>query len=155
MASTKVASKRPKNWPKRDKGRPEIINQELIDTICNAIRMGVFVETAACFAGISKETWHAWLKKGAKEPDSIYKHFSDSILKASADAIMRKVNYVDKAAATDWRAAAWHLERLSDRFAQKAVIKHEDDNTPADKSSFSGENLHKLLCDIINEDEKE
>ena len=156
MASKKiVSSKRPPKWPKHPGGRPEQITQEIRDTICNAIRMGVFVETAACFAGISKETWHQWLKRGAKEPRSIYRQFSDAVLKAGADAIMRKVNYVDKAAATDWRAAAWHLERLSDKFANKAVIKHEDDNTPSDKSSFNDKDIHKILCDIINEDENE
>ncbi len=117
--------------------------------------MGVFLETAVQFAGISKETFHDWIRKGRTRPNSIYGRFSDAVLKAGADAIVRKVSYVDTAGKSDWRAAAWHLERLSSQFANKQSIKVEDENTPAEKSSFTDQDLHKVLCDIINEDKKE
>lgn len=148
-------------------GRPPKLTQELITTICNAIRMGSYVETAVIYAGINKETFHNWVRKGNAKPSSIYGHFNDSVQKAWSESELRGVSDIDKAAKgekdpttgewvlkPDWKATAWRLERQhAKHWSPKQTVKLEDNQTPADKSSFTDQDLHKILCDIINEDE--
>ena len=45
------------------------INKRKIEQIVAAVRAGNFIETAAAFAGISKQTLYNWLKEGARERD--------------------------------------------------------------------------------------
>lgn len=169
---SKVKTTRPK-WPG---GRPPKLNDELIKTICSAIRMGAYIETAVIYAGINKETFHDWIRKGKEKPRSKYGMFSDSIMKASAESELRGIADIDRASKgersvdkdgnpgewvlkPDWKATAWRLERQKPKhWSPKSTVKVEDDNTPKDQSSFKEENIHKLMCDFINtnpEDEEE
>ena len=100
-----------KTKAKRERGRPEKINREIIEKIKNAIMAGAYIETAAAFAGISKDTFYQWLKKGAAANTGIYADFSDAIKKAAAEAELRDVMVINRAAANSWQAAAWKLER--------------------------------------------
>ncbi len=49
------------------KGRPSKLSPELTRVICDAIRLGGYIETAVAYAGLSKETFYQWMKRGAKE----------------------------------------------------------------------------------------
>lgn len=122
-------------------GRPEIITQDMVDKMVNILRMGAYFETAAALAGIPKKTLYEWLKRGAKEPDTIYSRFSDAMNKAVEECVARDLANIDKAAMgqepevlydddgkvvldgngkvvfkklpmrPDWGASAWRLER--------------------------------------------
>jgi transposase len=93
------------------------LTPEVQDKIVSALRAGNYQETAANFAGISKPTFYGWLERGRNEPDSIYSVFLDAVEKAKADAEVRDVALIDKAAHDgSWQAAAWKLER---KFPQK------------------------------------
>jgi len=108
--------------------RPEKINQSIIDKIVSAIRQGAYVETAAAYAGINKDTFYDWLKKGANEKlerqKAIEKNikrskkyqlqvlFSDAIEKAMAESELFDLSVITQAAKNGtWQAAAWRLER--------------------------------------------
>jgi transposase len=71
-------------------GRPTKLNDEIVGRIADAVRAGAYVETAAAFAGINKDTFYAWLKRGAKDRErhttSAHTRFADAIEKAGADA---------------------------------------------------------------------
>lgn len=121
-----------KSHRKSPKGRPAKLTDELLSEIVENIRIGAYVETAAAAAGLSKDTFYRWLKRGRRaldkleksgemaEEDEIYAHFSDAIKKAQADAEMRDVALIARAAQTTWQAAAWRLERkFPDRWGQK------------------------------------
>ena len=87
------------------------LNPELQTRIVTYIQAGCYVETAAAAAGICKDTFYDWLKRGAtgQEP---FKGFSDAVEKAAAEAEVRDLAVVDKAArGGTWQAAAWKLER--------------------------------------------
>lgn len=45
-------------------GRPRIFSWSLAETILSAIRAGAYVEDAAEFASISRDTHYAWLREG-------------------------------------------------------------------------------------------
>lgn len=104
-------------------GRPTIIG-EVSERVIEFVRAGNYVETAAAAAGISKDTFYAWLRRGARErrrlkkantrpnkTEQPYLAFSDAIQKATGEAEARDVMLIAKAATTQWQAAAWRLER--------------------------------------------
>jgi len=95
------------------------------------------METAAAYAGISKDTLYAWLKRGQrekekKEKDPSYEipkyerqfvRFSDAVEKALAEAEMRDVMIIYEASKEQWQAAAWRLERkFPDRWGRKLSV---------------------------------
>ena len=105
-------------------GRPVKITEELIKQICDVVRAGNYIETAAAFNGLSKSTLYDWMKRGARErqriegtnrkplkKEELFMAFSDAIEKAMAEAEIRDVMRIGEASKSDWKAAAWRLER--------------------------------------------
>ena len=104
-------------------GRPTKLNDELKDQICKVVRAGNYIETAAAYAGLSKQTLYDWMKRGRRESEARnegksgirkeekYVRFLDAIEKALADGEIRDVAIVAQAATENWQAAAWKLER--------------------------------------------
>ena len=88
--------------------------------ITDAITAGNYIETAAAYAGISKDTLFVWLRKGARTHRGVYFEFAKAVDKALADAEVRDVATIATAAAIHWQAAAWRLERKHpDRWARR------------------------------------
>src|SRR5687767_7699095 len=121
-------------------GRPSKLTPELQGRICDALRRGAYVETAAAMADVSKATLYGWLKLGAREEEGPHSEFLNAVEKAQAEAEMRDLDRVDAAAeGGTWQAAAWRLERRSpERWgrpgaqAPKATpeVVSDDDNEP-------------------------
>lgn len=100
--------------------RPTKLKKKLADRIVAAVRAGAYIETAAAFAGVHKDTLYAWLRRGAEvEGKGLYGEFSDAIEKALAESELHFLEIIRKAAEGDaeldiqpqWQAAAWRLER--------------------------------------------
>ena len=149
--------------------RPKKINERRIEEIAKLIRAGNFIEVAAQYAGIHKDTFYEWMKRGAHEKDrlekpyqrpreeeALYVKFSDAIKEAIAEAEIRDVNAITMAAqAGNWTAAAWRLERkFPKRWGRKPLevsgpdggpIQHE--HTEAQEESRE-EQFERLFRDI-------
>jgi hypothetical protein len=54
---------------KKVAGRTSKLTPEVQKAICDAIRIGGYIETAVSYVGISKETFYQWMKRGAAEID--------------------------------------------------------------------------------------
>lgn len=137
-------------------GRPTKLNIDTHNKIISAIRAGNYIETAAAYAGIDKSTLYDWLKRGEREKQRVaqnprynirksekpYVEFSNAVEKALAEAEVRDVAIIAKAAEEQWQAAAWRLERkFPDRWGRKRLdIEH------------SGEIGIKIVDDINDED---
>lgn len=97
---------------KRGQGRPCKLTPVLQEKIVNAVAAGNYADTAAALAGISKGTFFAWIKKGARSHYGKFRDFSDAIEKAQAESEVRDLRYIGQAAAAgSWQAAAWRLEQ--------------------------------------------
>ena len=97
---------------KRPVGRPSKLTPELSEKICSTIRIGNYVEVAAAFCSISKETVFAWLRQGAAPgARKKYREFSVAVGRAMAESETRHVATITAASRAQWQAAAWHLER--------------------------------------------
>jgi len=93
-------------------GRPSVLTPEIQKQIVGYIEAGCYVETAAQAAGIHKATFYQWLKKSHDDKkDNIYSDFRDAIEKAMAVSELRDVENIQQAAASNWQASAWRLER--------------------------------------------
>ena len=95
-------------------GRPKLdpaTSQRIVDLI----RAGNYLEVAATAAGIHRSTLHRWLKLGRDQARGRFRKFLVAVEKAQAESESRDVALVAKAASTDWRAAAWRLERKTPR----------------------------------------
>lgn len=90
--------------------RPKL-DPALSQRIVDLIRAGNYLEVAATAVGIHKSTLHRWLAVGRKQKRGRFHKFLLAVEKAQAESESRDVALVAKAAGTDWRAAAWRLER--------------------------------------------
>jgi transposase len=93
-------------------GRKPKLTKELIELLATALQNGNYIETACDFAGINRATLYRWLQESeADDAKPILKELSDTVRKARAQAEMRNVLRIQKAADDSWQAAAWWLER--------------------------------------------
>ena len=107
------------------------LNPELQIRIVTYIQAGAYVETSAAAAGICKDTFYDWLKRGAAG-EIPFKGFSDAVQKAAAEAEVRDLAIIDKAArGGTWQAAAWKLERRNPKaWGRRTVIERPGDSEP-------------------------
>lgn len=118
-------------------GRPPEISRELIDYIARLVRIGNYIDVACAAAGISRQTYYNWAKRGHREKkrvaadarrsirqdEALYVNFVDTIEKAVAESEARDVLTVHKASQTNWQAAAWKLERKNvGRWGRRSAI---------------------------------
>jgi transposase len=99
--------------------RPTKLSPDLQKAIVDAIRAGNYMETAAAFAGVAKQTFYNWLRRGRRARSGRYREFVDAVKKALAEAEVRDLEVIRQAATgtgpfeenPQWQAAAWRLER--------------------------------------------
>jgi len=87
------------------------VTAELTKTFCACIEQGGTVGDAASAVGIGRRTAERWIKFGESDRAE-YVPFALAVAKAHAVRKARWVGLVDAAAAADWKAAAWLLERM-------------------------------------------
>lgn len=92
------------------KGPAPLCTPDVVARICAAIRAGATHEAAAGAAGIARKTLQTWKARGeaGEEP---YAAFSEGLARAHEEGQVRLVAIIANAAVTDWKAAAWILER--------------------------------------------
>lgn len=129
-----VKSRRPKT---KIMGRPIKLNDEVREKIVQIVRAGNYIETAAAYAGVSKDSLYGWMRRGEREKvrlangekpsgkEQIFVAFVDAISIALAESEARDVAIIGRAAESAWQASAWRLERkFPDRWGRKDRIEH-------------------------------
>ena len=105
--------------------RPSKLDRETQQRICDAIAAGNYMETAALYAGVCKDTLYEWLRRGraGKKGDERYAQFAQAVEEALARSEVRDVALIAKAAEQHWQAAAWRLERrYPDRWGRRSLV---------------------------------
>jgi transposase len=104
-------------------GRISKLSPEVRKRLCDAVAAGNNRTVAAEFAGVGRSTFLSWMAKGRCQKSGPYRDLLDAIKKAEADAEVRNVAIIQKAANKTWQAAAWWLERTHpDRWASDRHI---------------------------------
>ena len=83
--------------------RPTKRTPEREARLYEALRAGNTRRASCSYAGISESTLATWLER--------FDDFRDAVEKAEADAEIRNVAIIQRAATDTWQAAAWWLER--------------------------------------------
>lgn len=110
--------------------RPTKYSEDLAEKICNLLEGGNTRKTAYTVAGISHDTFAAWLLK--------FSAFSERVKRAEQVAIARNVVVIQAAATKQWQAAAWFLERKDpDNWKQRQGL-------DIDLTKLSDEELEQL-----------
>ena len=145
-------------------GRPAKINENLIKTITQAVKVGNYLETASAFAGISRSTLYEWLRRGKREKqrlekndrarmkkeEALYVLLVDALEQAQAEAEVRDVALIGEAAKSQWQAAAWRLERkYPSKWGRTKQRENEDEGSDTEDKLSKYINL--LKKEIIDE----
>lgn len=97
--------------------RPHKFIPETVGLLMKGVRAGLPYHLAAEAAGIGETTFYEWQRgefpRGADK--DLKAHFAEDLMRAKGGSAARLMILVNNAAAEDWRAAAWILER---RFPQ-------------------------------------
>jgi hypothetical protein len=134
------------------RGRISKLTPAVSTAITQAVALGVPLSAAAAYAGIDKRTALEWIARGEERHQrasrDIYAEFAHSLMRAGSADQMRRVARIELAAkggavvsrktttypdgrvvvteeysAPDWRADAFHLERLySESWGKKQAI---------------------------------
>lgn len=93
-------------------GRKPKLTPEVIERLGEALQAGNYIETACDYAGISRQTFYHWLTLAEQSrSNKLLTELSDTVRRTRAEAEMRNVLKIQKAADDSWQAAAWWLER--------------------------------------------
>jgi predicted membrane metal-binding protein len=107
-------------------GPPIKLTKERSERIVAAVCAGATRDVAAQSAGIVRSTLQAWIVKGeAKDAAKLYAEFVEALREAEAAREVEALQNIRAAAAEDWRADAWYLERGPARNRYGRVDRHE------------------------------
>jgi len=94
--------------------------------LLKAIEEGMPLKHAAMLAGISYDSLNRWRIRGESEyapPE--FRDFCNALQRSEAIAMQRLVGRIGDAGKSDWRAAAWILERrFREEFAKTQQVEH-------------------------------
>lgn len=119
-------------------GRPPKLTQEMIEKIADLIVAGKSIAAAAYVAGISESTIYRWLANGRKRnADKIYKELVDRVSEACEFSELEALQVLRQSSLerSNWRAAAWILERRHPEKYGKRVSQQSPNNEVSLKSS--------------------
>ena len=103
------------------------MTDELVAAVCESLRKGNYVETAAACAGITARSLRAWMAKGhdarKRKVTNRYRRFLDAVERAQAEGESQHVEAIVEARSEHWQASAWWLERTRpERFGRRDKV---------------------------------
>ena len=95
-------------------GAPSKRTPERVALVCKCVAKGLPFGQVAAIAGLSSSHLCAWR---SEVPE-----FEAEIQRALACGVKRRLDKIEKASASDWRAAAWLLEHCTPEYFSKSRI---------------------------------
>jgi len=137
--------------------RPSKLTPEVEERILKALRAGNYATPAASYAGIHPATYYLWLERGdpsgRRRADLPYRRFAEKVHQASAEAEIRDVTRISKAAETDWRAASWRLShRHPERWGRRTHKRRGTPQRTGEPDREAPQQLRFALTDMSSEE---
>ncbi len=120
---------------KKKNGRPSKLTDALTEKVCDVIREGNFIDTAAGLSGVSDTTLDNWMKWGNPKHGDFkggeYQGFFAAVKNAEREGEVKKLEELFLAKGMGWTRYAWFLERRfpakwGRRFQQLPASQQED-----------------------------
>lgn len=107
-------------------GERDLYNPDAVAKFEQALSIGCTYQLACDAAGWSYRAYREWMVKAA-DGDPRYVDLPATVSRARAKRAMRWLASIEKAAAVDWKAAAWKLERLErEEYGREAALRFPD-----------------------------
>lgn len=123
-------AKRKKADKKKERGRPTKCTLDLIEKAESLMAEGHYAVTIARHLRIGESTWYDWLTwADDPEKDEIYSEFSEAVARGEAEAEMKAVRNIQRAALDpeEWRANVEYLKRrFRDRWSERTELTGAD-----------------------------
>ena len=105
-------------------GRPTKLTLELQEELTRALTGGAYIEDACAYVGLGVTTFYRWMNEAqAEDATDELREFREAVEKARAQAVIRNIAFVQRAAEDSWQAAAWWLERTRpDHYGRRTNI---------------------------------
>lgn len=112
--------------------RPLSFDEEQAGKLLAILRTGNYLAVACRSVGLAETTFRQWLTRGRDEDeaDERLRRFRESVEEARAQGEVRNVAAIARAAAEDWKAAAWLLERQHPERWGKTSVRARDEAPP-------------------------
>lgn len=130
-------------------GRPSKLTPEIAKRIIDLVRAGNFAEAAAGAAGITRQTLHNWLRRGAEEGEGPFFDFAQELEIAAGEAEAKDVLSLVKAGGKDWRAIAWRLERRCARWRRPDPSEPTEERPSAEEKAAKIRSLIKAMRESV------
>jgi len=140
--------KKPRGRPpkKNPGGRKTKLNQMLVNDAQTAASMGLSMNLISDYLGIPVSTMYDWISRGAERPGSIYEKFSEALSRGRSQCAIRNMKRIQDAGESDWRAAAWVMEK---RFGFRTQIDIKAEYSQGERRSItSSEDVEALLSTL-------
>lgn len=96
--------------PSRGNGRPPKLTPELREQLLKWLRAGLPLSLATAMAGVHESNVRIWRAK-SRSGTRGYRGFDEDVVQAMSEGEAVNVARISAAGKTNWRAAAWLLER--------------------------------------------
>ena len=107
--------------------RPTKLTPDVQELIVVGINAGLTFRLPCGLAGVNPATFYRWLEKGETAKSGAFREFCDTVSRAKADSALRLVSQITLQAPTDWRAAAFLLERrFPDDYGKRSEVTGKD-----------------------------
>ena len=141
------------------------LNPERQARIVEALTNGNYIETSARYAGITPAGMYKWINRGNEErqriadgekprlTETIFVDFVEAVEKARAQAEMRNVGLIQKAAMDGtWQASAWYLERsYPKRWGRSDRVEHTGADGGPVEVSVSLDELESKVVELLSQ----
>lgn len=100
------------------------LTDEIAERICQAVRTGATIEGAAAYAGVARQTFFDWLRRG-RQPNARnpYKKLAADLEEALGVVEVANIGRIAKAGQDEWTANAWILERrFPDKYGRRTRV---------------------------------
>ena len=130
----------------RPMGRPTKLNTRTIDLAEEAMNLGMTVDLASDYCGISRATFYAWLSAGRRQETALSIDFLDAVRRGRARCVARLLATANAAAITDWRPPVWLLER---RFGYSRSMADEEERRLLETTTINSEEEFRELLERV------
>ena len=113
-------------------GAHTVLTPDVADKLVAMLKAGNYIGVTATAVGLNRATLNRWLARGRSDDpkDAEFKALRERIVQARAEGEARNVTIIATAAAKDWKAAAWLLERQYPARWSRPVLRQAPEPAP-------------------------